>query len=191
MKTTTLSAVFLAAGACAMPAVAETRAYSVQNYTDGERIADKAMRMFGKRVVWGAGSVHGPTKGGFDCSGLTLFCVYRGARKIIRTFVHSAVQSNTFAENSPSTNNTTRAAPTAQAQYNSVMGKHLPFDEAEPGDLVFWSKKGNCGHGVVHVGVFHKRGEVVDALLGEKMVETRSIESTDERTMCPSVVRFW
>ncbi|KIE00598.1 NlpC/P60-like cell-wall peptidase, partial [Metarhizium majus ARSEF 297] len=63
MKLSSLFTVLLAAGAYAMPTATEKRT--------GPGIVAAAEKMKGKPYVWGGGNIHGPTNGGFDCSGLT------------------------------------------------------------------------------------------------------------------------
>lgn len=50
----------------------------------GPGIVAAAEKMKGKPYVWGGGNIHGPTNGGFDCSGLTQYSVYQAEKKEIR-----------------------------------------------------------------------------------------------------------
>ena len=61
--------------------------------------------------MWGGGSVDGPTRDGFDSAGLTFFAVSRG------------------------TDGKVVLPRTADEQWS--IGKELPLDQVQPGDLVF------------------------------------------------------
>ena len=61
----------------------------------------------------------------FDCSGLTQWCYGTAGISIPRT---------------------------AQAQYDAM--QHIPFEDAQPGDLVFFQGTYNCGDYITHVGIY-------------------------------------
>lgn len=61
----------------------------------------------------------------FDCSGLTQWCFGTAGITIPRT---------------------------AQAQYDAM--QHIPFEDAQPGDLVFFQGTYNCGDYITHVGIY-------------------------------------
>ena len=61
----------------------------------------------------------------FDCSGLTQWCY--------------GVEGITLPR-------------TAQAQYDAT--QHIPFEDAQPGDLVFFQGTYNCGDYITHVGIY-------------------------------------
>ncbi|EFY92485.1 NlpC/P60-like cell-wall peptidase [Metarhizium acridum CQMa 102] len=83
MKSSSLFTVFLAAGAYAMPTTAEAEDAGLEKRT-GPGIVAAAEKMKGKPYVWGGGDIHGPTNGGFDCSGLTQYSVYQAQKTEIR-----------------------------------------------------------------------------------------------------------
>ncbi|KHO01427.1 NlpC/P60-like cell-wall peptidase [Metarhizium album ARSEF 1941] len=132
----------------------------------GPGIVAAAEKMKGKPYVWGGGDIHGPTKGGFDCSGLTQYAVYQAQkRKIPRT---------------------------AQTQYTSKLGRHIPRGQAQAGDLLFWGKGGNCETGVVHVGIFTRPGWMVNAAhTGVPVRDQKIWTSSGGESICPDAVRFW
>uniref|UniRef100_UPI003F497504 peptidoglycan DD-metalloendopeptidase family protein n=1 Tax=Nocardia suismassiliense TaxID=2077092 RepID=UPI003F497504 len=101
---------------------------------DGSQVVDAARDYLGTRYVWGGGGVSGPSKGGFDCSGLTSYAV------------HAAVG---------------KALPrTAEKQWGT--GVEIPMAEARPGDLVFgnWDEKSGLPK---HVGIYAGGGQMVHA----------------------------
>ena len=61
----------------------------------------------------------------FDCSGLTQWCYGVAGITLPRT---------------------------AQAQYDAT--QHIPFEDAQPGDLVFFQGTYNCGDYITHVGIY-------------------------------------
>lgn len=61
----------------------------------------------------------------FDCSGLTQWCYGVAGITLPRT---------------------------AQAQYDVT--RHIPFGDAQPGDLVFFQGTYNCGDYITHVGIY-------------------------------------
>ena len=62
--------------------------------------------------MYGGGDIHGRTHGGFDCSGLALYAVFKGTGKQLP---HNDV-----------------------AQFNDHRCHHVPFAHHLPGDLVFY-----------------------------------------------------
>ncbi|KAK8929400.1 putative endopeptidase p60 [Metarhizium anisopliae] len=165
MKLSSLFTVLLAAGAYAMPTATEASKLGLEKRT-GPGIVAAADKMKGKPYVWGGGNIHGPTNGGFDCSGLTQYSVYQAEKKEIPR--------------------------TAQAQYASKLGKHIPRAQAKAGDLLFWGKGGDCKTGVVHVGIFTKPGWMVNAAhTGVPVREQKIWTSYGGESICPDAVRFW
>ena len=61
----------------------------------------------------------------FDCSGLTQWCYSAAGITLPRT---------------------------AQAQYDAT--QHIPLEDAQPGDLVFFQGTYNCGDYITHVGIY-------------------------------------
>ncbi|OAQ64734.1 nlp/p60 [Pochonia chlamydosporia 170] len=165
MKFASIFTVALAAGAYAMPTASEPEDAALEKRT-GPGIVAAAKKQLGKPYVWGGGNKNGPTKGGFDCSGLTQYSVYQAQKKEIPR--------------------------TAQTQYHSKMGKHLPRGQAKPGDLIFWGKGGNCKTGVVHVGIFTGPGWMINAAHTGTPVRKQKIwTSSGGEKICPDAVRFW
>ncbi|MEE2061678.1 NlpC/P60 family protein [Rhodococcus artemisiae] len=91
----------------------------------GQRVIDEASRYLGLPYVWGGGNIHGPSGGGFDCSGLTSFAV------------HAATGIS--------------LPRTSETQWH--VGTEIPLSEALPGDLVFgnWQAAGP-GHVGIYIG---------------------------------------
>lgn len=76
-----------------------------------------AQKQFGLPYVWGGGNHHGPTGGGFDCSGLTMYAVYQGTKGAV-VFDHQ----------------------TDKQFYHPAM-RPIAWEDRRPGDLLFF--KGN------------------------------------------------
>jgi len=91
----------------------------------GNRIVDLAFKFLGLPYVWGGGNIHGPSGGGFDCSGLTSYAVYAA---------------------------TGIALPrTSETQWH--VGTEIPLDQARPGDLLFGNwQAGGPGHVAIYIG---------------------------------------
>lgn len=91
----------------------------------GNRIVELAFEHLGLPYVWGGGNIHGPSGGGFDCSGLTSYAVH-------------AATSITLPR-------------TSQTQWQ--VGIEVPISEARIGDLVFgnWQADGP-GHVGIYLG---------------------------------------
>lgn len=96
--------------------------------TKGQLIVKAAEKWLGKKYVYGGGDCKGPTKGGFDCSGLVLNAVCKVTKK---TLPHRA-----------------------QDQYNLKKGKHVKLSQIKPGDALFWAYGKKCSTQVHHVGIY-------------------------------------
>jgi cell wall-associated NlpC family hydrolase len=132
----------------------------------GQSVVDKAVSQEGLPYVYGGGGCNGPSMGGYDCSGLTQYaiCKSQGGKTIPRT---------------------------ANLQYNSPMGKHIPRAQAQAGDMLFWAT-GNCATSVKHVGIYKSPGVMVNAAKTGTPVREQSIwTSSGGLTICPDAVRFW
>ncbi|KAH8696633.1 putative NlpC/P60-like cell-wall peptidase [Talaromyces proteolyticus] len=132
----------------------------------GTGIVNAAEKEKGLPYVWGGGGCHGPSGGGFDCSGLTQYSICQALNKEIPR--------------------------TAQTQYDSSLGKRLPRSEAKEGDLLFWAEGGDCKNSVSHVGIFIREGLMINAAHTGTPVREQSIwTSYGGESICPDVVRFW
>ncbi|OZC90961.1 lytic transglycosylase [Rhodococcus sp. 06-412-2C] len=100
----------------------------------GGRAVQLAMDYLGLPYVWGGGNINGPSGGGFDCSGLTSYALFKasgGKVKLPRT---------------------------SETQWN--VGTEVPMELAQPGDLLF----GNWGPaGPGHVAIYMGNGQMVHA----------------------------
>lgn len=132
----------------------------------GSKVVDAAEAEKGLPYVFGGGDTTGPTKGGFDCSGLTQYSVFKATGKTIPR--------------------------TADVQYETSTGKHVPRAQAQKGDLIFWATGGNCGSAVEHVGIYISPGLMVNAATTGTPVREQSIwTSSGGLSICPDAVRFW
>lgn len=105
----------------------------------GRAVIEYAARWIGTPYVWGGGDTSGPTSGGFDCSGLTLYAVYHASGGQIRLPHYTQAQQD---------------HPTAQV---------IPFAQRAPGDLIFFTTPGDGDSH--HVGVYYGRDEQARDLL--------------------------
>ncbi|QTJ70721.1 C40 family peptidase (plasmid) [Rhodococcus sp. ZPP] len=100
----------------------------------GARAVESAMNFLGLPYVWGGGNIHGPSHGGFDCSGLTSYAVYTATAGKVTL------------------------PRTSETQWN--IGVERPLSEAMPGDLLF----GNWGpNGPGHVAIYVGNGQMIHA----------------------------
>lgn len=132
----------------------------------GAAIVSAAVKEEGLPYVWGGGGCSGPSKGGFDCSGLTQYALCTAISLTIPR--------------------------TAQTQYHSSLGTHIPRSSAQPGDLIFWATGGDCKNSVAHVGIFMREGWMVNAAHTGTPVREQAIwTSSGGESICPDAVRFW
>jgi len=98
-----------------------------------------AKTQLGATYIWGGGDQNGPTGGGFDCSGLTLYAYHQAGSDALH------------------------GARTAQSQYAATAGARLPggFDPAsyQPGDLIFYGTADNIHHVAMAIG----NGQLIQA----------------------------
>lgn len=100
----------------------------------GGRVVQLAMDYLGLPYVWGGGNINGPSGGGFDCSGLTSYAVYKAS------------------------NGTLKLPRTSETQWN--VGTEIPLSMAQPGDLLFGNwQSGGPGHVAIYIG----NGQMVHA----------------------------
>ncbi|MGA9871266.1 MAG: NlpC/P60 family protein [Rhodococcus sp. (in: high G+C Gram-positive bacteria)] len=100
----------------------------------GSRAVKLAMDYLGLPYVWGGGNINGPSGGGFDCSGLTSYAVFKasgGALTLPRT---------------------------SETQWG--VGTEIPLAMAQPGDLLFGNWQ-SAGPG--HVAIYAGNGQMVHA----------------------------
>ncbi|MFI5634697.1 NlpC/P60 family protein [Streptomyces sp. NPDC051664] len=87
-------------------------------------VIQAALAARGTPYVWGGGDIHGPTKGGYDCSGLLVYAFYKGARITL-----------------PRTSQTMRSAGTGVSR-----------NGLQPGDLIVINNDGTWGHVGLYIG---------------------------------------
>ncbi|MFI6041951.1 C40 family peptidase [Nocardia sp. NPDC051321] len=99
----------------------------------GRSVIEYAERWKGTPYVWGGGDTSGPTGGGFDCSGLTLYAIYQASGGQIRLPHYT------------------------QAQQDHPSARPVPIGAQQPGDLIFFtSPRESDSH---HVGIYYGRDE--------------------------------
>jgi cell wall-associated NlpC family hydrolase len=132
----------------------------------GQLIYAAAARWLGTKYVFGGGACSGPTRGGFDCSGLVLHAVCKVTGKHLP---HKA-----------------------QSQYKSRLGKHIPRSQAKQGDTIYWARNGNCNSGIKHVGIVKDSKYFINAPhTGAKVRVQKIWTKSGSLKICPSAVRFW
>ena len=100
----------------------------------GGRAVQLAMDYLGLPYVWGGGNINGPSGGGFDCSGLTSYALFKASGGKVTL------------------------PRTSETQWN--VGTEVPMELAQPGDLLF----GNWGPaGPGHVAIYMGNGQMVHA----------------------------
>lgn len=99
----------------------------------GRAVIAHAQRWIGTDYVWGGGDVDGPTGGGFDCSGLTLYAIYQASGGQIRLPHYT------------------------QAQQDDARAQVISFADRAPGDLIYFTAPGDGDSH--HVGVYYGRDE--------------------------------
>ncbi|MFG1878041.1 C40 family peptidase [Sphaerisporangium sp. NPDC049003] len=105
----------------------------------GAAILAQAQKWNGMAYQYGGGDQNGPSVGtnsngsgqpGFDCSGLTVWAVYQA------------------------TNGKVLLPRTAATQFQDRRWKHVPYDQLQVGDLVFWPGSSGTGSAPSHVGIY-------------------------------------
>ena len=100
----------------------------------GAAIVDAARSMTGHPYCWGCGGWRGPAgNGGFDCTGLTQYAVYKGTGIVL---------------------------PRVQGQNSSSGGVPIGRGDLQPGDIVFF---GGSLSNYSHTGVYIGNGRMIDA----------------------------
>lgn len=101
-----------------------------------------AKRWLDTPYAWGGGGIDGPSRGtdddagvvGFDCSSLMLYAYNQAGITLPRV---------------------------SYAQYDA--GKHVPFSQAQPGDLVFWADAAGNPAAIHHVALYLGDNKVIHA----------------------------
>ncbi|MFI8566730.1 NlpC/P60 family protein [Rhodococcus sp. NPDC078407] len=100
----------------------------------GGRAVQLAMDYLGLPYVWGGGNINGPSGGGFDCSGLTSYALFKASGGKVTL------------------------PRTSETQWG--VGTEVPMELAQPGDLLF-ANWGPAGPG--HVAIYMGNGQMVHA----------------------------
>ena len=114
----------------------------------GSQVVDAARQFLGTPYVWGGGNINGTTGGGFDCSGLTSYAIYKGS------------------------GNKITLPRTSEQQW--TVGVEIPIDQAQAGDLVFGSW---AGTGPGHVGIAIGGGQMIHAPTTGDVVKQAPLQS--------------
>ncbi|PGH08652.1 hypothetical protein AJ79_05934 [Helicocarpus griseus UAMH5409] len=141
----------------------------------GQKVLDYAMKEKGTKYVWGGGSCKGPTKGGYDCSGLVGYAVCK------------ATGRDLFKEGLRVTGNMYCASKKKLGKI-----KKVPFSKRRAGDAVFFGTSCSCSNkgAISHVGLMINSGDkMVHAPNSRSKVKEAKV-STMGRKACPQVLRF-
>lgn len=105
----------------------------------GAAVIAAAEKWIGTPYVWGGGDQNGPTDGGFDCSGLTLYAVYQASGGRLRLPHYT------------------------QSQQDDPAAQVVPFEQRQPGDLIFFTSPGESSshHVVIYYGRNDKGQDLV------------------------------
>ena len=151
----------------------------------GQLIYAAAARWLGTPYVWGGGACSGPTKGGFDCSGNSdKYCFSSAYRELKLVFVEGLVLHAVCKVTGK------RLPRTAQSQYNTRLGKHIPRSQAKQGDTIYWATNGNCKTGIEHVAIVKDPTHIISAPHSGAKVRVQTIwTQSGNLRICPSAVR--
>lgn len=113
-----------------------------------------AKEWLGTPYAWGGGTAQGPSMGsppdagvmGFDCSGLTLYAYAQAGITLPRV---------------------------SATQYQA--GAHVPLEQAQPGDLLFWSNSVGNPAAIHHVAIYLGHNKVIHAPQSGDVVKISSI----------------
>jgi hypothetical protein len=132
----------------------------------GAKVVAAAESQKGVPYVFGGGSCTGKTSGGFDCSGLVRYSVYKAKGVCL---VHSA-----------------------QQQYlDTKHGKRIPLAQRQAGDVVFWTTGSNCNSGVDHTAVVKNANTLVVARHTGTLVQEQAYwTKSGDMKICPYAMRY-
>ncbi|QXJ23478.1 C40 family peptidase [Actinomadura graeca] len=124
----------------------------------GALVARAALRWLGTPYSWGGGTTDGPSLGsgqgagtvGFDCSGLAMYAWNQVGVRLDHW---------------------------TGTQWTS--GPHVPLDELNPGDLVFFARDTSNPDTIHHVGIYIGKDRMVEAPYTGARVRISSIERSD------------
>ncbi|WP_169514764.1 C40 family peptidase [Actinomadura atramentaria] len=114
----------------------------------GKAILAQATKWIGLPYQYGGGDQRGPSAGqnslgtgerGFDCSGLTVYAVYKA------------------------TGGKVLLPRTSQLQFQDRRFKHIPYNQLQVGDLVFWPGSNGTAAAPGHVGIYAGSGRFFNA----------------------------
>lgn len=134
----------------------------------GAAILRAALSQQGVPYVYGGGDQYGPTNGGFDCSGLVVYAVYRATGKVL---YHQAAYQ---WQNS--------------ASEGAVRVSHAAL---KPGDIVFFPASGTPGapgHVGIYYGTVNGDPTVVDAYDSGTLIGLHSV--SQEGGLISGALRF-
>ncbi|KAK3111982.1 hypothetical protein LTR53_012212 [Teratosphaeriaceae sp. CCFEE 6253] len=162
----------VASAAALVPAPLEDRA--TNNGKPSQAIVKLARKQVGKPYVWGGGTCNGPEHGGFDCSGLNEYVVCQVSDKKYDLPNHAQTQYN---------------------KYKTWGGKRIPWKDAKPGDMFYYSHNSNdCKNDVSHTNIKATTDTVINApTTGRDIYEGDSswYFNNNELRICPWAIRFW
>ncbi|EQL35226.1 hypothetical protein BDFG_02982 [Blastomyces dermatitidis ATCC 26199] len=143
--------------------------------TVGQKILAVAMKEKGTRYVWGGGSCKGPTKGGYDCSGLVAYAVCKVTKR------------NLFREGLRVTYSMYCASSKRLGKF-----KKVPFSKRRAGDAVFFGSNCSCkNQNISHMGLMINSGDrMIHAPNRRTVVKEGRVSRQGSLKACPYVIRF-
>ncbi|KAL2369517.1 hypothetical protein RJ035_004228 [Blastomyces gilchristii] len=175
--------------------------------TVGQKILAVAMKEKGTRYVWGGGSCKGPTKGGYDCSGLVAYAVCKvtkrnlfreGLRVTYSMYCASSKRLGKFKyANSP----TPRfriylllvfVIKSANTIFLFSLSRKVPFSKRRAGDAVFFGSNCSCkNQNISHMGLMINSGDrMIHAPNRRTVVKEGRVSRQGSLKACPYVIRF-
>lgn len=94
----------------------------------GAAIIRYAREQEGQPYSWGGGDFHGPTNGGFDCSGLVLYAVYQA------------------------TDGQVMLGHNTNIQIVDPAFESIPWEDRQPGDILYFGHPGDYHHTSIYLG---------------------------------------
>ena len=127
----------------AAPAATGTGAPAAGESTFGAAMVSTAETELGLPYVWGGGDTHGPTGGGFDCSGLVLYAAYAASGGTLVLPHDSNVQGR------------------VGTQVALGLGSTINLSLLQPGDVVVFNLDGGTNYS--HIGIYVGGGMLLHA----------------------------
>ncbi|WP_017972371.1 NlpC/P60 family protein [Actinopolyspora halophila] len=111
----------------------------------GRAVVAEAEAELGTPYVWGGGNHHGPTDGGYDCSGLVMYALYQASGGRIALDKHLADWQVTQG----------------QAIVPATTGSDVDTSQLDTGDIIGFANPGSTDYH--HIGIYAGGGQMIHA----------------------------